>query len=122
MVKKKILMIDDEKDSCHFVKLSLERSGKYQVHTVSSGTDGIAAVQLNPDLILLDVILHDMVGGEVASKLMSDSRTQDIPVNFSTAMFQTREADQLRGRHQFLAKSITPEALMKKMDARLAFL
>ena len=33
MMKKKILMVDDEKDFCHFVKLNLKKSGRYQVPT-----------------------------------------------------------------------------------------
>lgn len=119
-MKKKILMVDDEKDFCHFVKLNLERSGKYQVHTVFNGTDGISeAIKSKPDLILLDVVMRDMDGGEVAWRLMNDSKTRDIPIIFLTAVLQPYEAEQLRGKRQFLAKPITPENLINKIDARL---
>jgi CheY-like chemotaxis protein len=119
-MKKKILMVDDEKDFCHFVKLNLERSGKYQVHTVFSGSDGIAeAIKSKPDLILLDVVMQDMDGGEVAWRLMNDSKTKEIPIIFLTAVLQSSEAEQLKGRRQFLAKPITPEKLMNRIEARL---
>jgi len=105
---------------CHSVKLNLEKSGKYQVHTVFKGTDGIAeAVRSKPELILLDVVMQDMNGGEVAWKLMNDSTTKDIPIIFITAVLQPTEAEQLRGRRQFLAKPITPEKLMNTIDASL---
>jgi CheY-like chemotaxis protein len=120
MLKKKILMVDDEKDFCHFVKLNMERSGKYQVKTAFNGMDGIAeAVRSKPDLILLDIVMPDMSGGEVAWKLMNDSRTNDIPIIFITAVLQSTEAEQPRGRRQFLAKPITPEKLMNTIDASL---
>lgn len=122
MLKKKILMVDDEKDFCHFVKLNLEKSGKYQVDTAFNGADGIAeAVRKKPDLILLDVVMQDMDGGEVAWTLMNDAATRGIPIIFLTAVLQPGEAEHLRGAHQFLAKPITPEKLMKKIDARLGF-
>jgi CheY-like chemotaxis protein len=120
LMKKKILMVDDERDFCHFVKLNLERSGKYQVYTAYNGADGVAeAVKSKPDLILLDVVMHDMDGGEVAWHLLNDSATKGIPIIFLTAVLKATEAEQLRGGHQFLSKPITPEKLMNKIDARL---
>lgn len=117
---KKILMVDDEKDFCHFVKLNLEKSGKYRVYTAFNGSDGIAeAVKNRPDLILLDVVMQDMHGGEVAWQIMNDSATKGIPIIFLTAVLKPSETEQLRSGHEFIAKPITPENLMKKIDARL---
>jgi len=121
MVKKKILMVDDERDSCHFVKLNLEKSGKYQVQTAFNGLDGISeALKSKPDLILLDIVMKDMDGGEVAWKLMNNSEIRRIPIIFITAVLQPNEAEQIRGRHQFLAKPITPEKLLRKIDANFS--
>lgn len=54
--KKKILLIDDEEDFCFFVKLNLEKTGKFEVLTTTSGSKGIIlASKEQPDLILLDI-------------------------------------------------------------------
>lgn len=120
-MKKRILMVDDEKDFCHFIKLNLEKSGRYQVQTAFSGSDGLArALESKPDLILLDVVMQDLDGGEVAWRLMNDTKTREIPIIFLTAVLQPAEAEQLKGRRQFLAKPISPEMLIKKIDARLS--
>jgi len=63
MDKKKILLVDDEEDFCFFVKLNLERTGKYQVFTATNGMEGIRlAKQLKPDLIFLDIVMPKMGG------------------------------------------------------------
>ena len=59
--KKTILIIDDEEDFCHFIKLNLEQTGKFEVVTASNGPDGISlANRYQPDLILLDIIMPNM--------------------------------------------------------------
>jgi len=118
--KKKILIVDDEMDFCHFVKLNLEKSGKYQVETAFTGAAGFAeAMRSKPDLILLDIVMQDMDGGEVAWKLMNDSKTRDIPIIFITAVLRAAEAEALRGRRRFLAKPITLEKLMNEIESSL---
>lgn len=120
MLKKTILMIDDEEDFCHFVKLNLERSGRYMVLTASKGLDGIALAQKSrPDLILLDVVMPDMDGGEVAWNLMNSDCTRHIPVIFLTSVLKPVEADHLRGKRHFLAKPVAPEKLMQKIETAL---
>ncbi len=115
---KKILLIDDEEDFCHFVKLNLERSGRFKVFTATRGSDGIRIIgDVKPDLILLDIVMQDMDGGEVAYNLKNSDNTKDIPIIFITAILRPAEEDKLRGKHHFLAKPITPDKLIKKIDA-----
>jgi len=107
--KKTIVMIDDEEDFCHFVMLNLEKNGRFKVHTATRGSDGIRMIkELKPDLILLDIVMQDMDGGEVAFNLKKSSDTKDIPIIFITAILQPAEEDKLRGKHHFLSKPITP--------------
>lgn len=114
----KLVMIDDEEDFCHFVRLNLERSGKFKVFTATRGSDGISLIeQTNPDLILLDIVMQDMDGGEVAYNLKNNENTKDIPIIFITAILQPAEEDKLKGKHHFLAKPITPDKLIEKIDA-----
>lgn len=116
--KTKVVMIDDEEDFCHFVKLNLERSGRFKVFTATRGSDGIRVIeQVKPDMVLLDIVMQDMDGGEVALNLKNSSDTKDIPIIFITAILQPAEEDKLRGKHHFLAKPITPDKLIKKIDA-----
>lgn len=118
--KKKIVMIDDEEDFCHFVKLNLEKTGRFTVYTATRGSEGIKKIgEVKPDLILLDIVMQDMDGGEVAFNLKKNSDTKDIPIIFITAILQPAEEDKLRGKHHFLSKPITPDKLIKKINAIL---
>jgi CheY-like chemotaxis protein len=83
---KKILIIDDETGFANLLRLNLEQTGEYQVQVKNTATEGLKAVSFFlPDLILLDVIMPDMSGREVAKKLAADARHKDIPIVFLTA-------------------------------------
>jgi CheY-like chemotaxis protein len=118
--KKKILLIDDEEDFCFFVKLNLEKTGKYEILTTTSGSKGIImASKEQPDLILLDIIMPEMSGGQVAEQLLESPRTKDIPVLFITAIASRREVQSqegIIGGRQFIAKPVTPEEIMEKIN------
>jgi len=118
--KKKILLIDDEEDFCFFVKLNLEKTGKYEVLTTTSGSRGIImASKEQPDLILLDIIMPEISGGQVAEQLLESPKTKDIPVLFITAIASRREVQSQEGvigGRQFIAKPVTPEEIMAKID------
>ena len=59
MAKKRILLIDDERDFCETVKLNLERSGEYEVRTESvAGHAFETAKYFMPDLIFLDLVMR----------------------------------------------------------------
>jgi len=121
--KRKILLIDDEEDFCFFVKLNLEKTGKYEVLTTTSGTNGIImASRERPDLILLDIIMPEIGGGQVAELLFENPKTKNIPVMFITAIASRREVQSQEGvigGRIFIAKPVTPEELMAKIDGIL---
>ena len=89
----RILIVDDEEDFCFFVKGNLEYGGQFVVTTTNTGQDGIRlARKQHPDLILLDILMPDMSGDEVASILLHEhSSTKDIPIIFLTAVATQRE-------------------------------
>ena len=117
--KKKILLIDDEEDFCFFVKMNLEKSGNFEVLTTTSGSNGIfIAVKEQPDLILLDIIMPDISGGQVAEQLLDNPKTKEIPLLFITAIASRRDVqakEEPIGGRQFIAKPVTPEELMDKL-------
>jgi len=120
MDKKKILLIDDEDDFCFFVKLNLERTGKYKIFTATDGMEGIRlAKQIKPDLIFLDIVMPKMGGGQVAEILLDDEPTSKIPIVFVTGVIKE---DELSGRggkiggRDFIAKPVKPETLIKRIE------
>jgi CheY-like chemotaxis protein len=120
--KPRILTIDNDRDFTHSAKLALERTGKY---LVCEENDAIKAHQtaqrLNPDLILLDIVMPEIDGGEVAARIQSDPLLQRTPIIFLTALVtkaETRSGLRIQG-HPFLAKPITFPELIRGIEENL---
>jgi two-component system OmpR family response regulator len=117
MEKKRILIIDDEPGFTRMVKLNLEKTGFFEVREENKASYAIpAAREFKPDLILLDVIMPTMDGGDVAAHFKSDRHLRDIPVVFLTATVSQREAGDegmKSGGSLFLAKPVSVENLIK---------
>jgi CheY-like chemotaxis protein len=117
---KKVLLIDDEEDFCHFVKLNLENTGKFEVSMANNGSEGIKIAQESkPDIIMLDLLMPVMDGSEVAEHLLEDERTKNIPIVFVTALTRKKEVDSHYGTiggRIFLAKPVTPEELIQCIE------
>ncbi|MDD5005500.1 MAG: response regulator [Candidatus Omnitrophica bacterium] len=97
-MKKRILMIDDEEDFCYFTKKNLEKTREFEVIFENSPEKGIAtAIEQKPDLILLDIIMPEMDGSEVAFRLVNDARTKDIPIIFLTCLAEEKELGRYDG-------------------------
>ena len=94
MDRKIILIADDEMDTRMVLEKGLIAEG-YSVIAASSGSEAVDLAQSkHPDLIVLDVLMPGMDGGEVARKLKHMAETQDIPVIFLTCMFPKREGSE----------------------------
>lgn len=116
MSKKKILIIDDEENFTKIVKLNLEETSKYEVRTENKGSFGLAAAKkFNPDLILLDILMPDMEGSEVAFQIKNDEDTKNIPLVFLTAVAKKEEvkaSSGVIGGYPFIAKPVSVEELI----------
>ena len=115
--KKKVLLIDDEKDLCFFLKANLENTGEFDVLVSTRGDKGIELAQREkPDLILLDILMPGMSGDEVAEILLENSATAKIPIIFLTAMVTKEEIGDValkkKGGRDFITKPITTEELV----------
>jgi len=122
MEKKRILIIDDETGFTRLLKLTLEKTGKYVVREESDGTKAReVAREFKPDLILLDIVMPKIDGGDVASALKADPALSKIPIVFLTAIVSQQEATsgKLLGGFPFMAKPITLEGLMKCIQDNL---
>jgi DNA-binding response OmpR family regulator len=121
MEKAKILIVDDEEDFLHFVKLNLEKTGKYKVRAIADPFAAIKAAEtFKPDLAVLDIMMPEMDGGELAWQLRNIEETKNMPVIFLTALLNSREErSMINTQGIFMAKPVSPEELMKKIDRLL---
>jgi len=86
-----ILVVDDEADVLLLLRKGLAAEG-YSVITADNGKDAVMLAESeHPDLIILDVLMPDIDGGEVARRLKESPETGNIPVIFLTGMFPKRE-------------------------------
>src|SRR6266404_310356 len=120
METKRILIIDDEVAFTNLLKVNLERSGRYQVRAENHPTNGLAAaLQFKPSLILLDVVMREMDGGQLLAALTANNQLKDIPVVLLTATVTQQVAKALQGQvacRAILAKPIDPKRLIQKLD------
>ena len=87
--KRRILVVDDHEDNVEVLRARLEARG-YDVRGANSGQEALDTVnQWVPDLILLDVMMPDMDGLEVVSRLKADRNLPFIPVIMQTALDST---------------------------------
>lgn len=85
MIKKRILLVEDEEDIASILKLNLEADG-FEVQTLYSGGSVLnETIQYKPHIILLDVMIPEKDGFEVCKELKANSVTKPIPIIFLTA-------------------------------------
>lgn len=86
-MKKRILVVDDEPGFTTLLKYGLEGEGYYEVYEENESPRAlIAAREFDPDLVILDVMMPDMDGSDVAERLREDSRFKHTPIIFLTAL------------------------------------
>ena len=87
----RILVIDDDPTITELVSINLEMAG-YEISQAEDGIKGQAlALQIQPDLIMLDLMLPKVDGFTVCQRLRRDQRTTNIPVLMLTALGQTQD-------------------------------
>ncbi len=117
----RILVIDDDPAICELVSINLEMAG-YTVESVNDGVKGQAlAVQLQPDLIMLDIMLPRVDGFTICQRLRRDERTTDIPILMLTALGQTQDKVQglNAGADDYLTKPFEVEEMLARVRALL---
>ncbi|RKX85739.1 MAG: response regulator [Spirochaetes bacterium] len=126
-MKKKILIVDDDKDIFESMKIVLEAEG-YEVLWATNGDDGLKlAADKKPDLMILDVMMNtDDEGFQVAYKLKQNKDLNDMPVIMATSVSQKtgfsfdKERDEdFLPVNEFLEKPIDPKVLIDKVRENL---
>jgi two-component system response regulator VicR len=115
----KILVVDDEREIANLFYDMLTKEG-FQVLTATSGQDCLKlAEKEKPDLILLDVMMPGMDGGETMQNLLDNEKTKNIPTIFLTSIIsKDEEIEQLGkiGNRLFIYKFSDRENLLKKVN------
>ena len=89
MIRRRVLVVDDEDDIREVAQISLEMVAGWDVLTATSGSEGLRIAGTDqPDAILLDVMMPDMDGPTTFRKLLADPAIQHIPVILLTAKLQ----------------------------------
>ena len=119
--KKKVLLIDDDHAVLAFLTAKLAK--RYDVVSTVDARKSIALARTQlPDVILCDIDMPDMSGGDVAAALESDSMTARIPLIYLTALVTPEEVADLEGvfgEHATVSKSATTEELRDLVSAAL---
>ena len=120
--KQKVLIADDEKDVLVILEKELKARG-YSVITADNGHGAMALARTeHPHLIMLDLEMPDMYGGDIARMLEEDPETKDIPIMFLTGMFPKQnetEGGRIVANHVLFAKPYCIEELVAAMNELL---
>ncbi len=120
----RVIIIDDEKDFCFFVKQNLEATGEFEVLTAYDGVQGIELIKTTrPDLVLLDIVMPEVSGPDVAEYLLNSPDLKGIPFIFLTAIVTKdeldRESTKDARRHSFIQKPVDTKTLLVSIRAVL---
>jgi len=118
---KHIVVVEDEADLADLLAYNLQRAG-YEVTVARDGRDGLTKIrETTPDLIVLDVMLPQLSGYEIAREVRTDPRTASTPIIMLTA--RASEADQLAGlgvgADDYVTKPFSIKVLLARIEAIL---
>ena len=120
--ERRILIVDNDENSTRLVKILLEKSGPYVVAEENDATKAHqTARNFRPHVVLLDIIMPEVDGGEVAAQIQEDPELHDTPIIFLTALVTRSEAKSglhIQG-HPFVAKPISVPELIVAIEEHL---
>ena len=120
--KRRVLIVDDDAESTHLVKILLEKTGNYLVREENDSDEAHqSARSFRPDAILLDIMMPKTDGGEVAAQIEADPELRSTPIIFLTALVtepETKAGLRIEG-HRSLAKPINIPQLIDQIEESL---
>jgi CheY-like chemotaxis protein len=120
--KRRILIVDDDRDASHLIKTLLEKNGRYVVLEENDAARAHqSARNFRPDLILLDIMMPGTDGGDVAAQIEADLDLQRTPIVFLTGLVTKAEEKGILSFqwHPVLAKPISILELINKIEENL---
>lgn len=119
----RVLVVDDDPAIVRLLEEMLEREGRFEVRTASTGYDaGMTTREFRPHLILLDYMLPDVNGNVVCERLRSDPELAETRIIIVSGVVRQGEIDALlaAGADDFIAKPFEAEVLLSRIDALVA--
>ncbi|MBD2598638.1 PAS domain S-box protein [Nostoc spongiaeforme FACHB-130] len=117
--RKTILVVDDDTNIRELLRQQLENEG-YKVREAKDGMDAIHQIKIaRPDLILLDVMMPQINGFDVAAVLKNDPQTADIPI-IILSIIENKERGYHIGIDRYLTKPINSEQLLSEIGLLLS--
>jgi CheY-like chemotaxis protein len=117
--KRRVLIVDDDPASTHLVKVLLERAGAYVVLEENDAAKAFETTRnFRPDVILLDIMMPQTDGAEVAAQIDADPELQSTPIIFLTALVtepETKAGLRIEG-HRSVAKPINIPELINQIE------
>ena len=120
--KKKILVVEDEQETLNHICNLLQRSN-FEVFSTTKGQEAVGlAREKRPDLIILDIVIPDKSGSEVAAELAQIPSTSNIPIIFLTGILTKNEELSVKksGRHTVMAKPVTGREILDMINRVLS--
>jgi DNA-binding response OmpR family regulator len=121
IVRKKILVVEDDQDLAELLSFNLRNAG-FAIGTASDGVEALKkARSAAPDLILLDLMLPELDGFAVCEILRHDPATASVPIIMLTAMSGelARLAGLEAGANDYITKPFSPRQLLARVEAIL---
>ena len=116
ILRKKILIVDDEEEVLSLLSKILQRVN-YEIISATTGAKALDLARENvPDLIILDVILTDINGTDIAATLAEDPATKDIPIIFMSGLIMKKGEQafgQKTGKNYIMAKPIIDSQVLE---------
>ncbi len=120
--KRKVLVVDDDRDLVELLVDALERDGRFETRSVNNGFDaGMTVKEYRPDLIILDVMLPDINGKDVCVRVRNDQSLEAVKIVCVSGMVEEDKIEELRraGADDFLAKPFETERLIERVCSLL---
>ena len=118
---KKLMLVDDDQDILALLKMKLERTGRFSVVSTSDPEKAAGLAKREaPDLIICDIDMPEMTGGDVAAALADDARSSRIPVLFFSSLISKAESGKgtkIIGGRRMVSKYAPIEQLIAAIDA-----
>ena len=121
MDKKRILIVDDEVGAARLLKSNLEQTGRYEARVENWPEGAVAAAhEFGPQLVLLDILMPRMPGGNVVAAFEADPALKDIPIIFLTGAVRRRQVEDHEGiicDHPCIAKPASLEEIVQCIES-----
>jgi len=116
--RRKALIVDDDEELVELIRDALEADGRFEIRVANNGFDaGMMVKEYHPDVIVLDIMLHDINGKEVCQRVRSDSNLDDVKIICISGMVEQDKIEDLKasGANEFVQKPFEVEQLIERI-------